>query len=455
MKYKKSIEIVILALLIVLLFITGSRAADNNLDTPLNEDNKIYIFGLKTCPFCQDARKDIGELAAENDLEFSYLDVQEKNNKELYLNKKNELNIQSNSVPLIIINDKYWIGYEQNTFANLHIYLISNNIIKIENLLSKEKISEVQDEKVQDEKQSSSDEAEIIKEKRINEITADNEEKNIVSSFLDTQNLENNNLLFSTILIGAIDGFNPCSLWMLTLLLGFLVHSNSKSKMLLVGIIFLFTTAVIYGLFIIGIFKSVNLISNLRYLNILTSIFILAFGIINLKEYFYFKKGISTTISDKNKDKLIKKMRNIVTADRGKTLIVLMTIIVASTAAIAELPCTSGFPVIWSKILDINGIKTFNAQYQLLIITYLLFYLFDEIIVFGVVLKTLKIKKMKINTAKRMKLFLGLMMSFIGLDLLFAFGFVTSFSGLIIIIILTAVVYYFIISLKINKNKRS
>jgi glutaredoxin len=450
MNYNKLFKIIIFSLFIVLLFITGSSAQNNSQNTPSPEDNKIYIFGLKTCPFCQQARKDIGELAAENDLEFSYLDLQEKNNSEVYLDIKNRLNIQSNSVPLITINDQYWIGYQKDTFAKLHLYLISNNIIKIEDLLSKEKTTEEQNRN-----QSAAEKSVPSKEQLINKIAADNEEKNIISSFLDTQNLENNNLLLSTILIGAIDGFNPCSLWMLTLLLGFLIHSNSKSKMLLVGISFLLTTAIIYGLFIIGIFKSVNLISNLRYLNIMTSIFILIFGIVNLKEYFYFKKGITTTISDKNKDKLIKKMRKIVTVDKGKTAIVLMTIIVASTAAIAELPCTSGFPVIWSKILNLNGINTFNFQYQILIITYLLFYLFDEILVFGVVLKTLKIKKIKINTAKKMKLFLGLMMSFIGVDLLFALGLVTSFSGLIIITVLTTVVYYLITFLTEYKNKRA
>jgi glutaredoxin len=450
MNYNKLFKIIIFSLFIVLLFITGSSAQNNSQNTPSPEDNKIYIFGLKTCPFCQQARKDIGELAAENDLEFSYLDLQEKNNSEVYLDIKNRLNIQSNSVPLITINDQYWIGYQKDTFAKLHLYLISNNIIKIEDLLSKEKTTEEQNRN-----QSAAEKSVPSKEQLINKIAADNEEKNIISSFLDTQNLENNNLLLSTILIGAIDGFNPCSLWMLTLLLGFLIHSNSKSKMLLVGISFLLTTAIIYGLFIIGIFKSVNLISNLRYLNIMTSIFILIFGIVNLKEYFYFKKGITTTISDKNKDKLIKKMRKIVTVDKGKTAIVLMTIIVASTAAIAELPCTSGFPVIWSKILNLNGVNTFNFQYQILIITYLLFYLFDEILVFGVVLKTLKIKKIKINTAKKMKLFLGLMMSFIGVDLLFALGLVTSFSGLIIITALTTVVYYLITFLTEYKNKRA
>jgi glutaredoxin len=443
MNYNKLIKIIVFSLFIVLLFITGSRAEDNILDTPLTEENTIYIFGLKTCSYCQNARKDIGKLAAENDLEFSYLDLQQKNNEDRYSAIKNKLNIQSNIVPLIIINDQYWVGYEISTLANLHIYLISHNIIKIENLIPKEKASEVENNN-----QTESDKRKLIKEEIINEIAADNEENNIMSAFLDTQNLENNNLLFSTILIGTIDGFNPCSLWMLTLLLGFLVHSNSKSKMLLVGLSFLFTTAAIYGLFMIGVFKSINLISNLRYLNILTSVFILIFGIVNLKEYFYFKKGISTTISDENKNKLIKKMRNIVTTDKGKPVIVLMTILVAATAAIAELPCTSGFPVIWSKILDLNGIKTFNAQYQMLIATYLLFYLFDEIAVFGVILKTFKIKKMKINTAKRMKLFLGLMMSFIGIDLLFGFGYVTSFSGLIIITVLTAVIYYLIVSFR-------
>lgn len=442
MKYNKLIKILVFSLFIVLLFITGSRAENNNPDTPLIEENKIYIFGLKTCSYCQNARKEIGNLAAKNNLDFSYLDLQVKSNEEKYLAIRDKLNIQSGNVPLIIINNQYWVGYRKDTLSNLHVYLISKNMINIENLKAKGTMLEIQNKN-----QTEADQGTSTKENIINQIAV-NEEKSIISSFLDTQNLENNNLLFSTILIGTIDGFNPCSLWMLTLLLGFLIHSNSKSKMLLVGLSFLVTTAAIYGLFMVGVFKSINLISNLRYLNILTSVFILIFGIVNLKEYFYFKKGISTTISDENKNKLIKKMRNIVTADKGKPFIVLMTIIVAATAAVAELPCTSGFPVIWSKILDLNGIQTFNTQYQMLLAAYLLFYLFDEIVVFGVIFKTLKIKKMSLKTAKQMKLFLGLMMSIIGIDLLFAFGYVTSFSGLIIITLLTTVVYYLVISLK-------
>jgi glutaredoxin len=59
-------------------------------------------------------------------------------------------------------------------------------------------------------------------------------------------------LLVSTSLIALVDGFNPCSLWVLTILLALVIHSRSRSRVLIVGLTFLAVTAAIYGLFVIA-----------------------------------------------------------------------------------------------------------------------------------------------------------------------------------------------------------
>jgi cytochrome c biogenesis protein CcdA len=259
--------------------------------------------------------------------------------------------------------------------------------------------------------------------------------------FFNKEFLRNKGPIFSTIIIGFIDGFNPCSLWVLTLLLGFLVHYKSRKKMFIVGLSFLLTTALVYGLFITGVLKGIIFIQQTVYLNIFLGVFVLMFGLINLKDYFYFKKGISATISDKNKSKLIKKMRTLITNKKNIATSVLFTVLIALTAAIVELPCTSGFPIIWSDMVAKNGINLQLSKYIPLILIYLTMYLFDELIVFMIAIKTLNVKKMDLQMGKNMKLIIGYIMFWTGLDILFKTKIIYSFTGLLVILGLSGVSY--------------
>ena len=97
----------------------------------------------------------------------------------------------------------------------------------------------------------------------------------------------------STVLIGIVDGFNPCSLWVLTMLLAMIVRTNSRKKTLIIGIVFLTVTAAIYALFIGGVFTVLSYVSFMKWIQIAVAVLTLVMGLINFKDYFFFKEGVS------------------------------------------------------------------------------------------------------------------------------------------------------------------
>jgi glutaredoxin/cytochrome c biogenesis protein CcdA len=391
----------------LILIMSGNILAQEDIPIETEElvlrEDHIYLYGLDTCPYCQDAKSFMDTLKNKYDIQYSYIELSKtKKNEEEFFIQQQRLGINVTSVPLIIINDKYWVGFDNQVKNEITQHFKNKKLIKDKDIGKK-----------------------ITK-------------KNI---FFNKEFLRNKGPIFSTIIIGFIDGFNPCSLWVLTLLLGFLVHYKSRKKMFIVGLSFLLTTALVYGLFITGVLKGIIFIQQTVYLNIFLGVFVLMFGLINLKDYFYFKKGISATISDKNKSKLIKKMRTLITNKKNIATSVLFTVLIALTAAIVELPCTSGFPIIWSDMVAKNGINLQLSKYIPLILIYLTMYLFDELIVFMIAIKTLNVKKMDLQMGKNMKLIIGYIMFWTGLDILFKTKIIYSFTGLLVILGLSGVSY--------------
>jgi len=235
----------------------------------------------------------------------------------------------------------------------------------------------------------------------------------ISAPLLGTIDLAQQSLIFSTLLISFVDGFNPCSLWVLTLLLGMVLHSGSRKRMLMVGIIFLLTTATIYGVFIAGIFKVLSYIAYLVWVQWIVALFALVFGLVNIKDFFWFKKGFSFTISDKYKPGIYKSIRGLMSRDIKGFSLAGATFIMAAGIAVIELPCTAGFPVIWSQLVRSQQVN-FMEFYGLLII-YLLIYLSIEITIFLSAVLTLKRQWFEEKHGQVLKLIGGMIMIALGI----------------------------------------
>ena len=223
-------------------------------------------------------------------------------------------------------------------------------------------------------------------------------------------------LLVTTLAIAFIDGFNPCSLWVLTLLLGLVIHSGSRRRIALVGLTFLVTTATIYGAFIAGLFGILALVLHLGWVRWLVGGLALGMGTIDVKDYFWFKSGPSLTIAERHKPGLYERIRGLLDPSRSAPTLLLATIVLASGAALVELPCTAGFPVIWNGIMLEHGVT--GTGYAALLTVYLLVYLLIELVLFSVAVVTLKMQRFTERNVRLLKLFGGSIMITLGLVML-------------------------------------
>ncbi len=220
--------------------------------------------------------------------------------------------------------------------------------------------------------------------------------------------LQNKSLLVTTIIIGLVDGVNPCSLWVLTMLLAMVIHTDSRKKTLIIGFVYLTITAGIYALFILGVFSLLSYVRFMKWIRIVVACITLVLGIINLKDYFFFKQGVSLTIDDDKKPGIYKKMRNVLKNTDNTWAMIGATIVLAAGVSLVEFSCTAAFPVIWSNILAAHGVS--KLEFALHLLLYMLLYQLDEIIIFLAVVVTMKSKKMEEKHGQILKLFSGCLM---------------------------------------------
>lgn len=225
---------------------------------------------------------------------------------------------------------------------------------------------------------------------------------------LGTVDLGTHSLWASTALISFVDGFNPCSLWVLSILIALSLRTGSRRRTLAIGIIFIAVTAVIYVLFIGGLFTVLTIASFLTWLPILISALTLFFALVNIKDYFWYKEGLSLTIADDQKPGIFKRMRAVVQTGDSLWALVAATVALAAGVSLVEFACTSGFPVIWTNLIASQSVST--PTFLLLLALYMLIYQLDELAIFGTAVFTLKVTRIEEKHGRVLKLVSGMLM---------------------------------------------
>lgn len=211
-----------------------------------------------------------------------------------------------------------------------------------------------------------------------------------------------------TVLIAFVDGFNPCSLWVLTLLLGMVIASGSRRRVAVVGISFLLTTALIYGAFIAGLFSVLAFAFALPWVRWAVALFALGFGLISIKDYFWYGRGITFSIPEGQKPGIYQRLRGLRQQDLGTPALIGATVAMATGIALVELPCTAGFPVVWSGLLADRGVS--GAAFVGMLALYVLIYLSVELTVFALAVSGMHMGRMGAQHGRMLKLVGGVVM---------------------------------------------
>ena len=189
--------------------------------------------------------------------------------------------------------------------------------------------------------------------------------------FLESLDARNASLPLITLAIAGMDSFNPCAFFVLLSLLGLLVHARSRSKMLLIGGIFVFFSGLIYFLFMAAWLNLFIVMGHVTTVTAIAGAVTLVIAAINIKDFFLFRQGLSLTIPDRAKPKLFDRMRSLL---RSTSLLSILigTTVLAVVANSYELLCTAGFPMVFTRILTLNNLST--TAYYLYLVLYNLVY---------------------------------------------------------------------------------
>jgi cytochrome c biogenesis protein CcdA len=164
-----------------------------------------------------------------------------------------------------------------------------------------------------------------------------------------------------------------------------------------------------------------------RWIYWLVAAFALVFAIVNIKDYFWFKRGLSFTISEHHKPGIYRSIRGLLSEGRSVPALIGATALMAAGISLIELPCTAGFPVIWSGIVASHEID--RLYFAILLALYLLIYLGIEMVILVTALISLRVDRFEERHGRVLKLVGGLVMLALALVLLTAPELMQDVSG--------------------------
>jgi glutaredoxin len=374
----------------------------------------VYIFEGEGCPYCAKAMAFLEGLAAE-DARIVLHDF------EVYHNQENRayffafgeaFGFEPQYVPTIFIGDQYWVGFSDTIQTEM--------TRKIEKCLDSPCIDVGKDILPESFFQDGAAPIETLPpdEATPTEESAEtgSNQFSITLPIIGTINLADRSLLLSTLLIAFVDGFNPCSIWVLSMLLAITLNARSRKKVLIVGFVFISVTAFIYALFIGGLFTVFTFVGYVGWIQLIIALVAIFFAIVNIKDYFWYQEGISFTISDKKKPGIYKGIRRIMDAEENIWGLISATVVLAAGVSLVEFSCTAGFPMIWTNLLAFHEVT--GLAFLGLLLVYMVVYQLDELGIFLVAVFTLRKSKMEEKYGRILKLLGGILMLALGVVML-------------------------------------
>jgi glutaredoxin len=219
-----------------------------------------------------------------------------------------------------------------------------------------------------------------------------------------------------TIAVGLVDGFNPCAMWVLLLLLSILVNLKDRWKILAIAGTFVFVSGAAYFAFMAAWLNVFEWIGCLRPVQIALGLLAITIGSIHVKDFFAFKQGPSLSIPEAAKPGIYERIRRIVNAE-SIAAAVAGAFVLAVLVNVVELLCTAGLPALYTSILSQQGYGMAGRYGYLLL--YILAYMFDDALMVTGVVWSLSRFKLQETGGRWLKLMSGAVILLLGLVMLF------------------------------------
>jgi len=366
----------------------------------LAKDDKviIYFFYGKTCPHCAKEKVFLEKLVKKYpQVELKELAVEKPENVELWQKACSELDAQIGYTPFTVIGSRYFVGYLEEETTGVKI----EEAVKLAIDRGCTNILSEHDGSVPcPEEEKKIDIPETIKIPLINK----------------SLRIKNLSLPILTIVLGVLDGFNPCAMWTLLFLISLLLGMKDRKRMWTLGIAFIVTSAFVYFLFMTAWLNLFLFLGFVKWIRIIIGIIALGAGFYSLRDYFTNKEMACKVTGGKRRQKIFERMKAI--TQKKELLFALGGIILLAVAVnMVELVCSAGLPAIYTQVLSISNLS--GIQYYAYILAYVFFFMVDDLFVFFTAMTTLKAVGVDTKYARFSRLIGGLIIMILGILLIF------------------------------------
>jgi hypothetical protein len=305
------------------------------------------------------------------------------------------LSIEAGSVPLTVIGDRVWIGYSEHVGREIEA-----------------RIAECRARGC----------ADVVSALRSGAATPPAVEpgptipRTVRLPFLGEVRTAGLSLPALTVLLAAVDGFNPCAMWVLVFLLGLLAGMKDRARMWLLGGAFVAASASVYFL-ILGAWLNVLLFAGaIVFVRIGVGIVALAGGAYYLREFFANADMKCEVTASGRRRRIFARLREI--AQQRSFLPALAGIVALAFAVnVVEFLCSAGIPAVFTQVLALSALSAW--QYGAFLALYVLVFMLDDLLVLAAALRTLEVTGLTTRYARWSNAIGGTALVGVGLLLVF------------------------------------
>ncbi|MBU0648169.1 glutaredoxin [Patescibacteria group bacterium] len=395
----KNVTYIFLLVVITILSFSPLALAQTELSTL----STISVFTSKSCTHCQDLEEFIDQYRQDYpEVTVKYYHIDEQSSIDLFYQFTGKYQL-AKVTPIILIGDHVIEGFgSPATTGQTIIDLLRQNppANSFENFIT------------QYDKINSRSEGEVCD---IDERCDDTNDFKINLPIIGEFNPKQYSMPVLTLILGFLDGFNPCAMWVLIVFISLIVQAGDRRKMWELISIFLIAEAIMYYLILNVWYKTWNFVQLDQIITPIIGIVSIGAGIYFGYEFFV-HKGECKLIDPKTKQKTASRIQQIITSPLTIGTF-FATIFLAFSVNVIEFACSIGIPQAFTKILDINQYSFLPRQLYMLL--YTMMYMIDDIIVFAIALYSIDKLGLTTKYAKYCQLVAAIIMLILGYLLIF------------------------------------
>lgn len=360
------------------LLAAGSRAQSPADAGTMRAD--VYLFWAQGCPHCDRAIQFLKRLEAEEPhVHVHYLEVsRDAANREAFLELLRASGTDEAGVPFVVVGDRVSVGYLDDATTGAAIRsealgcLVARCPDRVRPLLGTAP--------------QTAPDAPASRAMRAPALPTQ-----ISLPIVGTLHLQDLSLPALTVVLGAVDGFNPCAMWTLVFLIGLLVGMQDRARRWTLGLAFVVASAFVYYLIMAAWLNVLLFLGMVTWIRVGIALVALAAGFYYLREFVMKKEVVCEVTSPERRQRVFAKLRAL--ASEQRFLVAFGGIVLlAFTVNVVELLCSAGIPAVYTQVLAMGDLPRW--QHHAYLALYIVVFMLDDLIVFFTAMATLEVTGM-------------------------------------------------------------